>query len=82
MTKGSLQINHGMFYVVISYKDEFGKPKTKWISTGLKSENNKTKAKQEMRRILKEFEENESNLLAPKSFDEDIYFVDLFCGLS
>jgi len=76
MTKGSLQINHGLYYVVISYKDEFGKPKTKWISTGLKAENNKTKAKQEMRRILKEFEENESNLLAPKNLADEIYFVD------
>ena len=72
MTKGSLQINHGIYFVVISYKDEFGKPKTKWISTGLKVDNNKTKAKQEMKRILKEYEENESSLLAPKKFDEDI----------
>ena len=76
MIKGSLQVNHGMFFVVISYKDEYGKPKTKWIKTGLKAENNKTRAKQEMKRILKEYEENESSLLAPKNFDEDIYFVD------
>ena len=45
--KGSLQSSHGTWYVVVSYKDEYGKPKTKWISTGLKVANNKTKAKEE-----------------------------------
>ena len=29
MNKGSLQQKHGTWYVVVSYKDEFDKPKTK-----------------------------------------------------
>ena len=42
MSKGSLQQRHGTWYVVVGYKDEFGKPKQKWISTGLRVNNNKT----------------------------------------
>lgn len=75
MTNGSLQSKHGTWYVVVSFKDEFGKPKQKWISTGLRVANNKTKAKQEMKKILKELD------LATQTQEEqlgqaDIYFVD------
>ena len=51
--KGSLQVKHGTYYVVVNYKDEYGKPKQKWITTNLKEKGNKTKAKEEMRKILK-----------------------------
>ena len=30
MSKGSLQQRHGTWYVVVGYKDEFGKPKQKY----------------------------------------------------
>ena len=53
MQKGSLQQKHGTWYVVVSYKDEFGKPKTRWINTNLRVDNNKTIAKKEMNKILK-----------------------------
>ena len=77
MSKGSLQQRHGTWYVVVGYKDEFGKPKQKWISTGLRVNNNKTKAKIEMKKILK-------NLDLPKQIEQnkeitqDILFVDFF----
>lgn len=75
MSKGSLQQRHGTWYVVVGYKDEFGKPKQKWINTGLRVANNKTKAKIEMKKILK-------NLDLPKQIEQskeitqDILFVD------
>ena len=75
MSKGSLQQRHGTWYVVVGYKDEFGKPKQKWISTGLRVNNNKAKAKIEMKKILK-------NLDLPKQIEQnkeitqDILFVD------
>lgn len=75
MSKGSLQQRHGTWYVVVSFKDEFGKPKQKWINTGLRVANNKTKAKQEMKKILK-------NLDLPKQIEQskeitqNILFVD------
>lgn len=53
--KGSLQVSHGTYYVVVNYKDEFGKPKQKWISTELKEQGNKTKARAKMKEILKTF---------------------------
>ena len=54
MQKGSLQQKHGTWYVVVNHKDEFGKPKQKWITTNLRVNNNKTIAKQEIKKILKE----------------------------
>lgn len=72
--KGSLQPSHGTWYVVVSYKNEFGKPKTKWISTGIKVANNKTIAKARMKQILKELDiDNEIN--KSNEPDNDVYFV-------
>lgn len=75
MSKGSLQQRHGTWYVVVSFKDEFGKPKQKLINTGLRVANNKTKAKIEMKKILKDLD------LTTQTPEEqigqaDIYFVD------
>lgn len=72
--KGSLQVSHGSYYVVVNYKDEFGKPKQKWIPTGLKEQGNKTKAKEKMKEILKEF--NPANEVVKMNTQEDILFVD------
>lgn len=75
MIKGSLQVSHGTYYVVVNYKDEYGKPKQKWISTELKEKGNKTKAKQKMKEILKSFDINQ-NLNNEQNSNEDILFVD------
>lgn len=44
MVAGSLQVKNGKFYMVLSYKDATGKPKTKWKSTGLAIKGNKKEA--------------------------------------
>ncbi len=75
MIKGSLQVSHGTYYVVVNYKDEYGKPKQKWISTELREKGNKTKAKQKMKEILKSFDINQ-NLNNEQNSNEDILFVD------
>lgn len=72
--KGSLQSSHGTWYVVVSYKDEYGKPKTKWISTGLKVANNKTKAKEEMKKILNGLN-IEEEIIKDNEVDSNVYFV-------
>ena len=71
---GSLQSKHGTWYVVVSYKDEFGKPKTKWINTGLRVDNNKTKAKELMKSILKTLDINKET--QSKETTEDVLFTD------
>ena len=75
MNKGSLQQKHGTWYVVISYKDEFGKPRTKWISTKLRVGNNKTKAKEEMKTILKNLD-LDKEIKQDIDNSQDVYFVD------
>lgn len=72
--KGSLQISHGTYYVVVNYKDKFGNPKQKWITTGLKEQGNKTKAREKMKEILKNF--NPVDDVVKYEKDEDILFVD------
>ncbi len=54
---GSIQTKKGFLYAVISYKDEFGKSKYKWISTGLKARGNKKAAKEILARELERFEQ-------------------------
>lgn len=60
---GSLQIKKDKFYVVLSYKDINGKFKTKWISTGLETKNNKRKAEQMIPTMILDYSflENETN---------------------
>ena len=74
MNKGSLQVNHGTYYVVVNYKDEFGKPKQKWISTGLRERGNKTKANAKMKEILRN--SNLANEVTKFKKEEDILFTD------
>ena len=74
MNKGSLQVNHGTYYVVVNYKDEFGKPKQKWISTGLRERGNKTKANAKMKEILRNF--NLANEVTKFKKEEGILFTD------
>ena len=44
--KGSVQVKNGKWYVVLSYKDSFGKNTHKWIATNLPEKGNKKKAKE------------------------------------
>ena len=53
MVAGHLQEKNNFYYIVLSYKDETGKRRTKWESTGLPVKKNKKKAEallQERRR--------------------------------
>lgn len=76
MNKATLQINHGMYYVVIGYKDEYGKPKQKWISTGLKEQGNKTKAIKKMKEIIAELDMTNLTKIDKQENKDDILFVD------
>lgn len=54
---GSLQIKGRMYYAVLSFKDENGKNKTKWVSLKVPSEKgNKRKAEAELKRVIAEHE--------------------------
>lgn len=58
MIKGSLQINHGTYYVSFRTTDSNGKIKQRMRSTGIKAiKGNKRKAEQRMNEILAEYEE-------------------------
>lgn len=56
MVAGHLQIKKGYYYIVLSYKDENGKRKTPWISTGLKVKGNKRRAQALLLEARKSFE--------------------------
>lgn len=43
MVAGHLQEKNNFYYIVLSYKDETGKRRTKWESTGLPVKKNKRK---------------------------------------
>ena len=44
MVSGHLSVKKGYYYCVLSFNDELGKRKTKWISTGLPEKGNKKRA--------------------------------------
>ena len=74
--KGSLRLKDGLFYAVISYKDEFGKFKQKWISTNLKERGNKKQAQKILEQELENFkssfnENNNENQIT----DNDVIFM-------
>lgn len=75
MQKGSLQQKHGTWYVVVNYKDEFGKPKQRWINTNLRVDNNKTIAKKEMNKILKNLDMSKE-IEQTKDISTDVFFID------
>ena len=84
--KASLQIKNSTYQVVISYKDENGKHKTKWVSTGLKEGTGKRRLEERRREILSAFEEeyNRKLLLFPKTsllLSQNIGLLNLWiCG--
>ncbi len=55
MVAGHLQEKGGQFYAVLSYKDNTGKRRTKWISTGLSVKGNKKKAEAVLTEIRRKF---------------------------
>ncbi|MBU5445532.1 MULTISPECIES: phage head closure protein [Paenibacillaceae] len=70
MVAGHLQEKKGYFYIVLNYKDEQGKRKNKWISTGLPVKGNKKKAEALLIEARKNFE-------TPQQADkEDLLFSD------
>jgi len=56
MVAGRLQEKKNYYYIVLSFKDETGKHKTKWISTGLPVKGNKKKAEDLLLDARKNFE--------------------------
>jgi hypothetical protein len=56
MVAGHLQEKKGNYYIVLNYKDEAGKRKTKWIATGLPTKGNKKKAEAMLQDARKSFE--------------------------
>lgn len=67
MIAGHLQEKKGLFYIVLNCKDENGKRKPKWISTGLKVKGNKKKAEslliETRRNYVEEFEQDDLELV-------------------
>lgn len=71
--KGSLRVRDGMYYAVISYKNELGQYKQKWITTGLKERGNKKAAQKILEEEIEKFQgptitdnpmpQNENNII-------------------
>ena len=84
--KASLQIKNSTYQVVISYRDENGKHKTKWVSTGLKEGTGKRRLEEKRREILSAFEEEYNrklyavpqNKFAPVSKHRFTEFMDMW----
>lgn len=74
--KGSLQVKGGKYYAVISYKDEFGKDKRKWVATGLEEKGNKRKAEEKLNEIVQEYMAGEIFINAKPKNDNEILFSD------
>lgn len=53
---GSLQVKNGIYYAVLNLKDENGKRKQKWISTGLPIKGNKRRAEKSLRDKIQEWD--------------------------
>ena len=56
MITGRLQEKNGRYYMILNLKDEYGKHKPKWITTGLLVAGNKDKAEAMLHDKLKEFD--------------------------
>lgn len=63
---GSLQIKNGKYYAVISYKNDQGKRKQKWVNTNLEPKGNKRKAEDFLNKLLAkgtDFSEEKTDML-------------------
>lgn len=70
MVAGYLQEKKGLFYIVLSYYDEFEKRKTKWIPTGLPVKGNKKRAEAMLMEQRRTFDPEN------RPVDGDILFAD------
>lgn len=73
MVSGRLQEKNGTFYIVLTYKDELGKRKEKWKTTGLPVKGNKKKAETLLMDARKAFQA--PTPLTPKT-SENMLFSD------
>lgn len=53
---GCIVEKSGKLYMKLSYKNEEGKNKQKWVATGLKSRNNKRRAEEMLTKLIAEYE--------------------------
>lgn len=74
MVAGHLQEKKGLYYIVLTYKDEQNKPKSKWISTKLPVKGNKKKAEAMLLEARKEFEP------VQQVTESDVLFSDYMLG--
>lgn len=74
MVAGHLQEKKGFYYIVLTYKDEQNKPKSKWIATKLPVKGNKKKAEAMLLEARKTFEPN------PIVTEADMLFSDYMLG--
>ncbi len=74
--KGRLTTKNGKYYVVISYQDDSGKNKQKWVATGLDAKNNKRAAEELMRGIVAGFDGESSLVIKEKPNGKDMLFGD------
>ena len=70
MVSGHLSVKKGYYYCVLSFNDELGKRKTKWISTGLPEKGNKKKAEALL------VEERRKFVPPAEAKDADVLFAD------
>ena len=68
---GRLTVKNGKYYVVISYQDEHGKNKQKWVATGLDAKHNKRAAEEVMREIVANFNNEETPTSSMRSTVKD-----------
>ena len=67
---GCLQIKNNTYYAVLDFRDQTGKRKRKWISTGLAPKGNKRKAESFLNQSIQQYEN--SNI----AFSTDTLFLD------
>lgn len=71
MVAGHLQEKNGYFYAVLSYKDDNGKRKSKWVPTGLPVRGNKKKAEAVLMELRRAFEIPDDNIA--KNDDDELF---------
>ena len=74
--KGSVRVRNGTLYAVISYKDNLGQYKQKWISTGLKERGNKKQAQKILETELEKFTLPHIEENPQPAQKNDIIFID------
>ena len=74
--KGSVRVRNGTLYAVISYKDNLGQYKQKWISTGLKERGNKKQAQKILDEKLSTFQPDVFEVQPEPIVKNDIIFID------